>query len=153
MERGARPATMHRVTKSWTQLKRLSRHILNLEITVTETDAGKKLWCWERLKAGGEGDGRGWDGWMASPTRWTWVWASSESWWWTGKPGVLRFMGSQRVGHNWVTELTVRETDLLTILNILHLFILLLHVLGQRSAVCGLWAKTGLLPPLLWQIS
>ena len=51
----------------------------------------KRPWCWERLKAGGEGDDRGWDGWMASPTRWTWVWASSGSWWWTGKPGVLQF--------------------------------------------------------------
>ena len=65
----------------------------------------KISWCWERLKAGGEGDDRGWDGWMASPTQWTWVWASSRSWWWTGRPGVLQFMGLQRVGHNWVTEL------------------------------------------------
>ena len=53
----------------------------------------KRLWCWERLKADGEGDGRGWDGWMASPTRCPWVWANSGSWWWTGKPG-LQFMGS-----------------------------------------------------------
>ena len=60
---------------------------------------------WARLKAGGEGDNRGWDGWMASPTQWTWVWASSGSWWWTGKAGVLQFMGSQRVGHDWLTEL------------------------------------------------
>ena len=65
----------------------------------------KKPWCWEGLRAGGEGDIRGWDGWMASPTRWTWVWVNSGSWWWTGRPGVLRFMGSQRVGHNWATEL------------------------------------------------
>ena len=65
----------------------------------------KKPWCWEGLGAGGEGDDRGWDGWMASPTRWTGVWVNSGSWWWTGKPGVLRFMGSQRVGHDWVTEL------------------------------------------------
>ena len=62
-------------------------------------------WCWEGLRTGGEGDDRGWDGWMASSTRWTWVWVNSEVWWWTGKPGVLRCMGSQRVGHNWVTEL------------------------------------------------
>ena len=65
----------------------------------------KRSWCWERLKAGGEGDDRGWHGWMASLTRWTWVWASSRSWWWTGRPGVLQSMGSLRVGHNWVTEL------------------------------------------------
>ena len=58
---------------------------------------GKKLWCWERLGAGGEGDNRGWDGWMASPTRWTRVWVNSGSWGWTGRPGVLQFIGSQRV--------------------------------------------------------
>ena len=61
-------------------------------------------WCWERLEAGEEDD-RGWDGWIASPTQWTWVWASSGSWWWTGKPGVLQSMGSQSIGHNWATEL------------------------------------------------
>ena len=55
----------------------------------------KRPWCWERLRAGGEGDDRGWDGWMASPTQWTWVWVDSGSWWWTGRPGMLRFMGSQ----------------------------------------------------------
>ena len=66
----------------------------------------KRPWCWERLKAGGEGDDRRWDGWMASPTRWTWVWASSGSCWWTGKPGVLQSMGLQRVGQDWATELT-----------------------------------------------
>ena len=55
----------------------------------------KRPWCWERLKVGGEGDDRGWDAWMASPTRWTWVWVSSGSWWWTGKPGVQQSMGSQ----------------------------------------------------------
>ena len=66
---------------------------------------GKRLWCWEGLGAGGEGDNRGWDAWMASLTRWTWVWVNSGSWWWTGRPGVLRFMGSQRVGRDWATEL------------------------------------------------
>ena len=65
----------------------------------------KSPWCWERLKARGEGDDRGRDGWMASPTQWTWVWASSGTWWWTGKPGVLQSMGSQRVRHDWATEL------------------------------------------------
>ena len=65
----------------------------------------KRPQCWERLRAGGEGDDRGWDGWMASPTQWTWVWVDSGSWWWTGRPGVLRFMGLQRVGHDWLTEL------------------------------------------------
>ena len=65
----------------------------------------KRLWCWEGLGAEGEGDDRGWDGWMASLTWWTWVWVNSESWWWTGRPGVLRFMGSQSVRHDWATEL------------------------------------------------
>ena len=65
----------------------------------------KRPWCWEGLGAGGEGDNRAWDGWMASPTRWTWVWVNSGSWWWMGRPGVLWFMGLQRVGHDWVTEL------------------------------------------------
>ena len=64
-----------------------------------------RLWCGEGLGAGGEGDDRGWDGWMASWTWWTWVWVNSGRWWWTGRPGVLRFMGLQRVGHDWVTEL------------------------------------------------
>ena len=65
----------------------------------------KRPWCWERLKARGEGDDRGWDGWMASPTQWTWVWVNSGSWWWTGRPGVLQSMELQRVRHDWVTEL------------------------------------------------
>ena len=64
----------------------------------------KRPWCWERLKVG-EGDDRGWDDWMTSPTKQTWVWASSGSWWWIGKPGMLQSMGLQRVRHEWVTEL------------------------------------------------
>ena len=62
----------------------------------------KRLWFWERLKAGGEGDNRGWDVWMTSPVRWTRVWASSGSWWWTGKPGMLRSMGSQSDMTEWL---------------------------------------------------
>ena len=65
----------------------------------------KRLWCWEGLGPEGEGDDRGWDGWMASPTQRTCIWVNSGSWWWTGRPGVLQFMGSQRVGHDWATEL------------------------------------------------
>ena len=64
----------------------------------------KRPWYWERLKVG-EGDDRGWDGWMASPTQWAWVLVDLGSWWWTGRPGVLQFKGSQRVRHNWATEL------------------------------------------------
>ena len=65
----------------------------------------KRLWCWEGLGAGGEGDDRG------SPTLWIWIWVNSGSWWWTGRPGMLQFMGSQIVGHNWMTELTDWLTD------------------------------------------
>ena len=65
----------------------------------------KRPWCWERLKVGGEGDDRGCSGWMASPIRWTWVWINSGSWWWTGRPGMLQSVGSQRVGHDWEIEL------------------------------------------------
>ena len=68
----------------------------------------KRPWCWERLKAGGEGDDRGWDGRMSPLTRWTWVWVNSGSWWWTGKPGVLRFMGLQK----WDTTQWLNWTEL-----------------------------------------
>ena len=70
-----------------------------------ELTHSKRPWYWERLKAGREGDDRGWDGWMASLTRYTWVWTRSGSWWWTGRPDVLQSMESQRVRHDWVTEL------------------------------------------------
>ena len=70
----------------------------------------KRPWCWERLKAG-DGDNRGWDGWMASLTWWAWVWASSRNWWWMGKPGMLQSMVSQRVRHNWATELNCDENS------------------------------------------
>ena len=65
----------------------------------------KRPECWERLKAGREGNNRGWDGWRASLTQWTWAWINFRSWWWTGRPGGLQTMGSQRVEHDWVTEL------------------------------------------------
>ena len=77
----------------------------------------KRLWCWEGLGTGGEGDDRGWDGWMASLTRWTWVWVNSGSWWWTGQPGVLWFMGLQKVGHNWETELNWSSLIYIILLN------------------------------------
>ena len=65
----------------------------------------KRPSCWGRLKAGGEGDAKGWGGWMASPIQWTWVWVNSRRGWWTRRPGMLQFMGSQRVRHDWETEL------------------------------------------------
>ena len=82
-----------------------SGHLIGRADSLEKCDAGGNAWCWERLRAGGKGDDRGWDGWMTSLTQWTWVWVDSGSWWWTGRPGMLWFMGSQRVGHDWVTEL------------------------------------------------
>ena len=69
----------------------------------------KRPWCSERLRAGGERDDKGWDDWMASPTQWIWILVNSRSWWWTGRPGMLHFMGLQRVGHDWTTELNWAE--------------------------------------------
>ena len=76
----------------------------NLATWCKEPTHWKRPWCWKRLKAGRKGEDRGWDGWMESLTQWTWVWANSGRWWRTGKPGVLQFMGSQRVGHDWATK-------------------------------------------------
>ena len=75
----------------------------------------KRPWCWERLKAGGEGDNRGWDGWMASLTQWTWFWVNSGSWWWTGRPGVLQSMGSQ--SQTWLSDWTEPNGTLHSISN------------------------------------
>ena len=104
---------------SWSTLKEISPEYsleglmlkVELEYLATwyeELTHWKRPWCWERLKVE-EGDDRGWDGWMASPTWWTWVWVSSGSWLWTGKPDVLQSMGWQRVGHDWLTELSWDE--------------------------------------------
>ena len=107
------------ILKSWPNQSILRKSVLNMHwkdwcwswnsnILATwceELTYLKRPWCCERLRAGGEGDNRGWDGWMASPAQWAWVWVDSRSWWWTGRPGVLWFMGSQRVGHDWATEL------------------------------------------------
>ena len=84
---------------------------ITLATSCEELTHWKRLWCWEGLGAGGEGDDRGWDGWMASPTWWTGVWVNSGSWWWTGRPDVLRFMQSQRIGHDWLTELNWTEMN------------------------------------------
>ena len=85
----------------------------------------KRSWCWERLKAGGEGNNRGWDGWMASLTQWTWVWVNSRSWRWTGRSGMLQSMGLQRLRHDWATELneprkTVCLNAMIQLLSLLH---------------------------------
>ena len=73
-------------------------HLMWRVDSLEKTDAGRD---WGQEEKGTTG----WDGWMASPTRWMWIWVNSGSWWWTGRPGVLQFMGSQRVRHDWVTEL------------------------------------------------
>ena len=129
----------------------------------------KRPWCWERLKAR-EGDDREWDGWMASPTRWTWVWVASGSWWWIGKPGVLQSMGLQRVGRDWASELILTHyffnscaaldtidclTDSLSILAFLVFsslwfpFSFVSSPLEHQSL--GLWPSWGLLLLLLFE--
>ena len=102
----------------------------------------KRPWCWEGLGAGGEGDNRGWDGWMTSPTPWTWVWVNSGNLWWTGRPGVLRFMGSQRIGHDWAIELNWTEWSLCSysspwfnwIFLLLSFSVLVLNLLNFKSS-------------------
>ena len=92
--------------QSWIFIGRTDAEAANTLATwFEEPTHWKRPWCWEKLKVRGEGDDRGWDGWMASPTQWSWVWVNSGSWWWTGRPGVLQSMGSQGVGHDWATEL------------------------------------------------
>ena len=98
----------------------------------------KRPWRWERLRAGREGDDRGWDGWMTSPTQWTWVWVNSRSWWWTGRPGVLQSKVLQRVGHDWATEL-----------NWLNLVLTLFWGPGLKLANCP-WAVNP--HPTAWTI-
>ena len=100
---------MIRIEFSWAFIVMLKLKLQYFGHLMQRTDSLKRPWCCKRLKAGGEGDDRGWDGWMASPTQWTWVWAGSRSWWWTGKPAALQSMGSQRVRHDWVTEMNWTE--------------------------------------------
>ena len=97
-----------KANQSWIFIGRIDAQELHSDTLATwfeELTHQKRPWYWERLKAGVKGDDRGWDGWMALlMTQWTWIWASSGSWWWTGKPGMLKSTGSQRVRCNWVTE-------------------------------------------------
>ena len=89
----------------------LSWNSSTLATSCEELTHWKRLWCWKGLGSGREGDDRGWDGWMASLTRWTCIWVNPWSWWWTRRPGVLLFMGSPRVKHDWVTELKWTELN------------------------------------------
>ena len=106
----------------------------------------KRPWCWEGLGAGGEGDNRGWDGWMASPTRLTWVWVNSRSWWWTERPGMLQFMGSQRIGHNWATELNLRPLLYSSSVYSWQLFLI------SSSSVRSLLFLSFIVPLLAWNV-
>ena len=116
--------------KDWCQ----SWNSNTLATSCEELTHWKRLWCWEGLGAGGEGDDRGWDGWMASLTRWIWVWVNSGCWWWTEGPGVLQFMGSERVGHDWVIELNRTEDG--------YFETLVCHLLSQLA----FWIKSYFLP-------
>ena len=112
----------------------LSWNSSTLATSCEELTHWKRLWCWKGLGAGGEGADRGWDGWMASLTQWTWVWVNSGSWWWTGRPGELRFMGSKRVGHNWATELNWTEEVMYVLLILLPCPLpTMLHSMGVWS--------------------
>ena len=91
MDREFWRAAVHGVTRSGTRLTNWTE--LNWTEWCKELTHLKRPWCWWRLKAGGEGDDRGWDGWMTSPMQWTWVWVNSRRWWRPGKPGVLQYMG------------------------------------------------------------
>ena len=93
-----RKSTLSIHWKDWCWSSNIFGHLMQ------RADSLEKTLVSQRLTAGGEGDDRGWDGWMAPLTQWMWVWASSRRWGWTGKPGVLQSMGSKRVGHDWATE-------------------------------------------------
>ena len=92
-------------TYTYIPQKEMATHSSIWATSCEELTHWKRPWCWEELGAGGEADDRGSEGWMASLTGWTWVSVNSWSWWWTGRPGMLRFMGSQRVWYDWVTDL------------------------------------------------
>ena len=98
------------------------------------TDSKKRPWCWERLRAGGEGDDRGWDGWMASLTQWIWVWVDSGNWWWTGRPGVLWFMGRKESDMSeWLNYTELNSI----VMNLSKLQELVMYREAWRAAVCG----------------
>jgi len=105
MDREAWCPVIRGVAKSWTRLINWAELKWFCYFQYLQLTHWKRLWSWERLKAGWEGDNRGWDGWMALPIQWKWVWASSGSWWWTGKPGMQQSTGLQRIRHDWSTEL------------------------------------------------
>ena len=137
-------STLGFLWKEWCQ----SWNSSTLATSCEELSHWKRLWCWEGLGAGGEGDDRGWDGWMASLLRWMWVSVNSGSWWWTGRPGALRFTGSQRVGHDWATELTeaMRQHSLLKTRVNYSIFTF------KEPSYCSLqWLYQFTFPPTVWE--
>ena len=86
-------------------------------------DSLEKILMLGGIGAGGKGDDRGWDGWMASLTWWTWVWVNSGCWWWTGRPGMLPFMGLQRIRHDWETGLNWTELNIYWCTDILWMLV------------------------------
>ena len=118
------------------------------------TDSLAKTLMLGKTEAGGGGDDRGWDGWMASPTQWTWVWVNSGSWWWTGRPGMLQSTGSQRVGHDWATELNRLNTELcfssgfwLVLLGKKSIFTIIFHFHLFEAFFCFMFFKNALYFP------
>ena len=138
-EAGGLPSMgLHRVAHDWSDLA-AARDFYFGNLMWRELTHWKRSWYWRRLKAGGAGDDRRWGGWVASPTQWTWVWANSGSWWWTGKPGMLQSMESQWVGHNWATELKRFS---------LHLFLLLFAFIKGGTNSGEFFGKTTM---LMWR--
>ena len=127
------------VEGSWAVFHK-AKCVLFLATSCEELIHWKRPWCWEGLGAGGEGDDRGWDRWMASLTRWTWVWVNSGSWWWTGRPGMLQFMGSQRVGHDWVTDL-IWSDIIIYYNNYYYLYIILLLFSDRTTRYLPDWTE------------
>ena len=111
----------------------------------------KRPWCWERLKAGGERDDRGWDGWMTSPTQWTWVWVSSGSSWWTGRPGVLQSIGSQRVGQiEWMNWTKFNWTEAINKLSDLNKALPMIEKMSKVKTQKGVLEKSRLVSLLTY---
>ena len=103
------------------------------------TNSFERPWCWERLWAGGEEDDRGWDGWMASPTQWTWDWVNFRTWLWTGRPGMLQPMGLQRVRYNWAIELNWTDDSQITLKNLWTLLAFSSSLSLFLKNICLLW--------------
>ena len=111
-----------------------------------KADSFEKTLMLGKIEGGGEGDDRGWDGWMASLTQWTWVWVDSGSWWWTGRPGVLRFMGLQRVRHDWMAELKWTELNICTVIHLSSCIDYLLEYLFYLSRTLKILGTFDVMP-------